>query len=59
MTHKTTDCLERPRKQGAKWTNKFIAPDEKIENIHLESYDARRDRWNGYDASEYARVIDR
>lgn len=30
MTHKTKDCLERPRQKGAKWTNKNIAPDEKV-----------------------------
>lgn len=59
MTHKTSDCLERPRKVGAKWTSKFIAPDEKIETIHLESYDARRDRWNGYDSTDYVKVMDR
>jgi pre-mRNA-processing factor SLU7 len=59
MTHKLKDCLERPRNKGAKWTNKGIAADELIEDVQLSSYDARRDRWNGYDASEYVRVIDR
>jgi hypothetical protein len=58
MTHKTKDCLERPRNKGAKWTNKNIAADEKVEDIKLTTYDARRDRWNGYDASEYKRVVD-
>eukprot|EP00884_Botryococcus_braunii_P010448 jgi/Botrbrau1/19404/Bobra.0338s0031.1 len=59
LTHKLKDCLERPRNKGAKWTNKEIAADELIETVQLSSYDARRDRWNGYDASEYVRVIDR
>ena len=36
-----------------------IAPDEKIHDPQLESFDARRDRWNGYDTAEYARVVDR
>ncbi len=42
---------------GAKYTNKFIAPDEKIETFELD-FDGKRDRWNGYDASTYSRVID-
>lgn len=59
MSHKTKDCMERPRSKGAKWTNKHIAADEKVEDIALETYEARRDRWNGYDAAEYTRVMDR
>ncbi|KAF3780917.1 Pre-mRNA-splicing factor SLU7-A [Nymphaea thermarum] len=58
MTHTTKSCMERPRRVGAKWTNKHIAPDEKIEAFELD-YDGKRDRWNGYDASTYARVIER
>lgn len=50
--------MERPRKKGAKWTNMHIAPDEKIETFELD-YDGKRDRWNGYDAASYARVIER
>jgi pre-mRNA-processing factor SLU7 len=49
--------MDRPRKLGAKYTNKFIAPDEKIETFELD-FDGKRDRWNGYDASTYSRVID-
>jgi hypothetical protein len=30
-----------------------------VEDILLETYEARRDRWNGYDAAEYSRVVDR
>jgi hypothetical protein len=30
MTHTKTDCLERPRKIGAKYTNSDIAPDEHL-----------------------------
>ncbi|KAI9193835.1 hypothetical protein LWI28_000596 [Acer negundo] len=58
MTHNANFCLERPRKLGAKWTNKHIAPDEKIETFELD-YDGKRDRWNGFDAATYARVIER
>ena len=59
MTHKTKDCLERPRTKGAKFTNKHIAADEKVESIDLDTFEAKRDRWNGYDTSDYAtRVVD-
>ncbi|XWS13850.1 hypothetical protein CRYUN_Cryun36dG0074200 [Craigia yunnanensis] len=58
MTHDAKSCMDRPRKKGAKWTNMHIAPDEKIETFELD-YDGKRDRWNGYDASTYARVIER
>ncbi|KAK9020234.1 hypothetical protein V6N11_054724 [Hibiscus sabdariffa] len=37
--------------------NMHIAPDEKIESFDLD-YDGKQDRWNGYDASTYARVIE-
>ncbi|KAE7997822.1 hypothetical protein FH972_002423 [Carpinus fangiana] len=36
MTHDTKSCMERPRKVGAKRTNKHIAPDEKIETFELD-----------------------
>lgn len=57
MTHDVKTCMDRPRKIGAKFTNKFIAPDEKIETFELD-YDGKRDRWNGYDSTTYSRVID-
>ncbi len=56
MTHKTKECLSRPRKQGAKWTGKDIQADEIVDSVQL-GWDAKRDRWNGYDAKEYTRVI--
>ncbi|KAI0663514.1 pre-mRNA-splicing factor SLU7 [Cubamyces menziesii] len=57
MTHKRQDCLERPRKKGAKFTNKDIAPDEVIQDV-ASGYDAKRDRWNGYDPAEHKRVYE-
>ncbi|CAK9293260.1 unnamed protein product [Gordionus sp. m RMFG-2023] len=58
MTHKKKDCVERPRKIGAKFSKKDLAPDEVIIPPPLESdYDGKRDRWNGYDPSEYATVV--
>ncbi|KAL1973689.1 hypothetical protein VTN31DRAFT_5249 [Thermomyces dupontii] len=57
MTHKAKECLSRPRKLGAKWTGKDIQPDEVIQDVQL-GWDAKRDRWNGYDPSEYRRVVE-
>ncbi|KAJ5594293.1 uncharacterized protein N7459_000501 [Penicillium hispanicum] len=57
MTHKTKECLSRPRKQGARWTGKNIEADEVIQKVDL-GWDAKRDRWNGYDAGEYRRVVE-
>lgn len=57
MTHKKQDCLERPRRRGAKFTNKDIAPDEIIQDVST-GYDAKRDRWNGYDPGEHKKVYD-
>lgn len=57
MTHKAKDCLSRPRKRGAKWTGKDIQADEVIQNVNM-GWDAKRDRWNGYDAKEYRNVVD-
>lgn len=57
MTHKKKDCLERPRKKGAKFTNEDIAPDEVIQDIQA-GYDAKRDRWNGYDPAEHSKIYE-
>lgn len=57
MTHKTKECLSRPRKQGARWTGKDIQADEVIQSVDL-GWDAKRDRWNGYDPSEYRQVVE-
>ncbi|PWY79478.1 hypothetical protein BO94DRAFT_537509 [Aspergillus sclerotioniger CBS 115572] len=57
MTHKTKECLSRPRKQGAKWTGKDIQADEVIQDVNM-GWDAKRDRWNGYDPSEYQQVVE-
>lgn len=57
MTHRREDCLERPRKKGAKYTNRDIAPDEVIQHIEV-GYDAKRDRWNGYDPAEHKKIYE-
>ncbi len=55
MSHKAKDCLERPRAKGARYTNKNIAADEKEQRVHVEDFDAKRDRWNGFDEREWAK----
>ncbi|KAH8728930.1 ANTH domain-containing protein [Phaeosphaeriaceae sp. PMI808] len=57
MTHKKKDCLSRPRKAGAKFTGKDIEADEAVQDVQL-GFDAKRDRWNGYDASNFEEVIE-
>ena len=57
LTHKTKDCLSRPRAKGARWTGKDIQADEIVQDVDL-SWDAKRDRWNGYDAEQYRNVTE-
>lgn len=56
MTHKAKDCLERPRKVGAKFVPKDIRPDEFVQTAEL-SFDGKRDRWAGYDAEAYTEEV--
>lgn len=57
MSHKTRDCLERPRKKGAKKLGKTLAGDHILQEPQGLDYAAKRDRWNGYDPSEHKKVI--
>ncbi|KAK4692548.1 pre-mRNA-processing factor SLU7, partial [Lecanoromycetidae sp. Uapishka_2] len=57
ITHKTKECLSRPRAKGARWTGKNIQADEVVQDVEL-GWDAKRDRWNGYDAQEYRNVTE-
>ena len=57
MTHTAKDCLERPRKLGAKWSGRDIQADEIIRNFD-QSFEGKRDRWNGYDSREYAKTME-
>jgi pre-mRNA-processing factor SLU7 len=58
MTHKAKDCLQRPRAKGAKYTGKDIQADEVLQDVQM-GWDAKRDRWNGYDPREYKHVVER
>lgn len=55
-SHKTKDCLERPRKVGAKWNGRDIQADEVVQSIE-SSWDSKRDRANGYDFDEHAALL--
>ena len=33
--------------------------DDKADEVHLSTYDSKRDRYNGFDTEEYAKVVDR
>ena len=59
VTHKTKECVERPRKKGAKWTKSDIRPDEYIPEALAKDFDGKRDRWHGYNPAEYTKVIKR
>jgi len=59
MTHKKKDCVERPRKIGAKKDGRNIAPDELIQDDVRLGFEQKRDRYNGFDASDYVRVVDK
>lgn len=53
MTHKKKDCLERPRKIGARFTGDMIAPDEVIPDDITYDFEGKRDIWNGFDPREH------
>ncbi|CCJ30853.1 unnamed protein product [Pneumocystis jirovecii] len=57
MSHKTKDCMERPRKLGARWTGKDIQADEVICEVSM-TWDSKRDRWNGYDPREHQKIVE-
>jgi len=44
ITHKKKDCLERPRKVGAKYTNSRIVPDKFVQPELSMDYDSKRDQ---------------
>ena len=64
-THARRDCLERPRKIGAKWSGQDICPDEispetSNENAIilpgtklLSNYDEKRDNWKNFESTTF------
>jgi pre-mRNA-processing factor SLU7 len=57
MSHKIKDCVERPRKVGAKYTGEDIQQDEMVQEFK-HGYDAKRDRWNGYDPQSHMELVE-
>lgn len=52
------DCTERPRRIGGKWTNENLSRDEVVIDLDGLEWDAKRDRWNGFDPETYNEVHD-
>jgi pre-mRNA-processing factor SLU7 len=56
MTHKAKDCLDRPRKVGAKYSGKDFKGDEDIRELVFD-YEGKIDTWNGYNPESYLEVV--
>ena len=57
LTHTEKDCLDRPRKIGAWKTGQNIHADEVILPTLSLGYDAKRDRYAGYNADEHVLTV--
>ncbi|VEL40023.1 unnamed protein product [Protopolystoma xenopodis] len=57
LTHKRKECMERPRKIGAKFTGADIASADFQQSDPNLGFEAKRDRWNGYDPSEHTYLM--
>lgn len=58
MTHTAKECCERPRAVGAAYSGRDLMPDEVMPSQQPKkgsalSYDAKHDRWSGYDPQRY------
>ncbi|KAL0585282.1 hypothetical protein ABG067_004987 [Albugo candida] len=63
-SHKTQECVERPRKVGAWKTNTDIKDDRMLLDVRSQkfgklAFDAKRDQWLGYDPREHAKTVER
>ncbi|XP_026290306.1 pre-mRNA-splicing factor Slu7 [Frankliniella occidentalis] len=58
ITHKAKECMDRPRKIGAKYTGAAIAHDEYEQPDLSLDFDGKRDRWAGYDPSEHRAIVE-
>ncbi|NXD66704.1 SLU7 factor, partial [Eolophus roseicapillus] len=58
LTHSKKDCMERPRRIGARYTGMNIAPDEHVQPQLMFDYDGKRDRWNGYNPEEHMKIVE-
>lgn len=69
MGHAKKDCLEKPRKVGAKFTGKDIKADDRPAGTGTDGgggggggvklgYEAKRDVWAAYDPKQYHEVVE-
>ena len=58
MGHKRKDCFERQRKVLAKYSQSNLAPDDVKQPELALDYDAKRDRWAGYDPAEHQEIVE-
>ncbi|XP_043479528.1 pre-mRNA-splicing factor Slu7 [Leptopilina heterotoma] len=58
MGHKRKECFERPRKVLAKFSQTHLASDDVTQPDLSLDYDAKRDRWAGYDPSEHREIVE-
>jgi pre-mRNA-processing factor SLU7 len=56
-SHKTEDCVERPRAKGARITGKVTGLETEIKEEEIRTFESKRDRWRGYDPEEYMEVL--
>lgn len=56
MGHQKKDCFDRPRKMTAKFTGEDIQEDDHVQDEFRMDFDAKRDRWNGYDPRAHQKV---
>jgi pre-mRNA-processing factor SLU7 len=57
ITHKTGDCVERPKARSAKWTG--IADGTEVFIVDADqSFDSKRDRWRGYKPEQYDEILE-
>ena len=57
ITHQRKDCLDRPRRVGAKFSGTDFKGDEDIKELEFD-FEAKIDRWNGYNPDSYKEVIE-
>ena len=58
-SHKRKDCLERPRKVLAKYTNEKLASDDVVPvELGRSSFEAKRDRWSNFVADDYTEKLE-
>lgn len=58
MGHTKKDCFEKPRKIGAKFTGQVVGYDDFLQPTLMADYDAKRDRWSGYDPANHREIIE-